>query len=461
MNSSDIYTPDPIAGNADINLANKPSFMATCYLKIGKIPKATAILTLIVISLLVYWPVIFHDFQFEWDDQWVVLNQYTEKGLEAHNLWNILTEFYRGQYAPANELYYASIYNFFGYNPAWFHLGSLLLHLVNVSLVFIFMYRLQVMSGSAAGRAQGTAFITALLMALHPFLVESVAWISASKILIYVMFYLLGLIQYLKYLRHPTLRNYALVLSFFVLSFGGKEQAVIFPLCLLLLDHVTGRSLKSKQVWREKIVFFSLSLVFGILTLLSQRANGDGPLASESIHYPFYQNIAFGCYAFSEYLVKCFAPIKLLYLYPFPNQPGEQMPMRLWMYPVLIVLAVFLLRDFYRQKWIVFGIIFFVIHILLALHIIPMSRFTIVADRYVYLSSIGTFFIIALLLEHAFYKVSSKWSMVALIFYITVLGLYAGQRVKVWHDTASLKKELKDVIEKRTTYEQFKRNKLQ
>lgn len=58
---------------------------------------------LICIVLAVYFPVLGNDFLYYWDDQWQVMNRYTEGGLHFNNLWAILTEFYGGQYAPANE----------------------------------------------------------------------------------------------------------------------------------------------------------------------------------------------------------------------------------------------------------------------------------------------------------------------------------------------------------------------
>lgn len=429
--------------------------LAKIYERLGTLKKPIAALILVTISLLVYWPVMFHEFQQSWDDQWVAINQYTERGLEPSNLWNILTEFYHGQYAPVNELYYTCLYTLFGYDPFWYHLAGLCIHLVNVGLLFYFMESLQRMAGIEPGKAMRIAFFTAILTALHPFLVESVAWISASKIILYVMFYLLSLISYLRYLGQKTIGNYCLVLLCFVLSFGAKEQAVVLPVCLLLLDYVTGRSMRSEQLWLEKAPFFILALFFGVLTFLSQKANGEGLLVNGGIKYPFYQNIVFACYALSEYLSKCFIPIKLSYLYPFPIQPGEQLPVRFWIYPVLTLLGTVLLRNFWKGKWIFFGIAFFVIHIAIALHLVPIARFTIVADRYVYLSAIGVFFLTASFLEYAFRKDYKIWAIIGMLLYLILLGTYAHQRVRTWRNTDTLKKELRDVLQKRNDIQQI------
>ena len=54
--------------------------------------------------LLFYNPVLNNQFQSLWDDQWVVMNGYTEAGLGWENIVRIFSEFYNGQYAPINQL---------------------------------------------------------------------------------------------------------------------------------------------------------------------------------------------------------------------------------------------------------------------------------------------------------------------------------------------------------------------
>ena len=64
--------------------------------------------------LLFYFPVLNNQFQSLWDDQWVVMNGYTEAGLGWDNILKIFIEFYHGQYAPINQLYYTVLYSLFG-----------------------------------------------------------------------------------------------------------------------------------------------------------------------------------------------------------------------------------------------------------------------------------------------------------------------------------------------------------
>ncbi|MBS0030703.1 hypothetical protein ACTJJ0_26710 [Chitinophaga sp. 22321] len=409
-----------------------------------------SVITLVSLTLLVYFPVLSHQFQTHWDDQWVVINPYTENGLNAQNLWAILTEFYKGQYAPLNQLSYTLLYSAFGYNPFWFHLTGVMLHLCNVLLVYFFIRKILIQSENFKPVSiTRISFFTATVMAVHPLLVESVAWISASKILVYSCWYLVGLHCYLKYLSTSKIKYYLFSIFFFILSFGGKEQAVTFPVCLLLVDYAVNRHLKNKRVWLEKAPMFVLAFGMGYITLLSQSADKVG-LLSNTRHYPFYQNIIFASYSTTEYLVKCLIPVKLSYLYVFPNAIGEEVPIRFWMYPLLLLIILFSFRDFWQKRWVFFGIAFFLIHIGMVLHIIPMSRFAIVADRYAYIASIGIFFLVAFFVDKALENTKYRTLTVTLAFvYTLAIGVYAHQHSKVWRNSDTLKQELKDQLEKR------------
>ncbi|MFD2146940.1 hypothetical protein [Mucilaginibacter antarcticus] len=274
---------------------------------------------LLVAILLVYLPVLSNQFQLEWDDQVIVINDYTSGGLGLSNLWGILTEFYEGQYAPVNQLSYTLLYSAFGYNPACFHAFGVLIHSLNVLLVFSLIKQILKASNKFDDNQRYIiAFTTALLMAIHPFLVESVAWVSASKILLYALFYLLGLHYYLLYIKSKKISHYLMTVVMFIISFGAKEQAVILPVCLLLIDIVFNRDMKTKQVWLEKLPLFILSLLFGYITILSQSVAGVGVLSDKAGH-PFHHNIAYASYAITEYWVKSIIPVKLANVYFFPT----------------------------------------------------------------------------------------------------------------------------------------------
>ncbi|MCC8423847.1 hypothetical protein [Mucilaginibacter sp. UR6-11] len=404
-----------------------------------------------------YNPVFSHQFQMHWDDQWVVVNFYTENGLTMHNLREIFTQYYHGQYSPIAQLSYTLLYAAAGsvYEPGWFHTYSLIVHLLNVVLTYLFIRNLLTYSKNFTDSSiQTISFFTAFIMAIHPFLVEAVAWMAASKILLYSFFYLWGLNTYFSYLKSKKVIYLIAVYLLFALSFGAKEQAVTFPACLLLIDYILKRNLKNRAVWLEKIPFILTSLFFCYITLVSQKSNGVGML-SQMKTYPFHQNLIFACYSVTEYFAKCLIPSRLNFIYPFPNPVGAPVPSRFLIYPFLLPVIIVALFDFWKKRWVAFAMIFFVIHLAVVLHIVPISRFAVVADRYAYIASIGVFFLISYYLDIAIRSVKYRnLTVVALVFYLGYLGNYTYRRSKVWHDSDTLKKELNDLYNKRNDFEE-------
>jgi hypothetical protein len=410
----------------------------------------------LMICIIVYRNIIGHQFQRLWDDQWVAVNWYTENGLTLTNLKDILFDYYKGQYAPVNQLYYTTLFHWFGYDARVFHVMGLVIHLANVLLVYQFILAFLKATKIVLSKDSGfIALMTCLIFAVHPMLVESVAWIAASKVLLYAFFYLLALISYLKYVSTGSKRFYFYTIVAFVLSFLGKEQAVTLPVALAFLDYLIHKKITVHSLV-EKIPMFFLSLLFAYVTMASQSSFGQGVLTGAP-QFPFYHRIIFCCYSVIEYLVKCLLPIKLSYVYPFPNLIGEAVPSRFYMYPAILLAIVFGLWKYLKQRWLLFSFGFFLIHLGVALHIVPLSRFAIVADRYVYVSSIAIFFLIAYAVSYLANRFRKSRALIYILFsvYVLALSVYSNYRNLVWHDTTSLKKEVREIIMSRPDYDKL------
>lgn len=179
---------------------------------------------LLILILLIYHQVHSFDFLSAWDDQWFVTNEYTEGGLQFDNIYLIFTEFYRGQYAPLNQLYYTLLYSLFGYHTGYFHIASMVLYLLNAILAY-HLVRMICKRSLPNKMNQVTGILTACLFAILPINVEPVAWVSSSKVLIYALFYFISLLFYLKYIESKRARYYYVVILTYIFSFFGKEQA--------------------------------------------------------------------------------------------------------------------------------------------------------------------------------------------------------------------------------------------
>lgn len=402
--------------------------------------------------MLIYYPILNNEFIYLWDDSWMIKNMYTENGFSLDNIISILAHFYHGQYAPLNELFYLFLYTLSnGYNSFIFHFACLILHICNTFVVFFFIKKL--LSFKIPNNIKlilHISFVTALIFAIHPLNVESVAWMSASKVLIYALFYLLGGISFLYYIENNKFKYYIITIICFFFSFAGKEQAVTYPLMLCLLYYFLQKDLfcRNRIILWNLLPFFLLSVFFGLITYISQEGTG-----SQYNNFSVIERIIYASYALIEYICKCIFPIKLLYLYPFMTLPGEQLPGWLMMYPPFLCIVFIAFKKYIHDRYIIFGVIFFLLHLTLVIHIIPMSRFAVIADRYMYLSTIGFGFLYGyILFKNILKTTNTKWIYTIFllsILYLGYLGTYSHIRTFTWKDSNSLKYELRELLEDR------------
>ncbi|TVQ03164.1 MAG: hypothetical protein EA359_10285 [Balneolaceae bacterium] len=413
--------------------------------------------------LAVAWmPVLNNDFLTNWDDQWMVtgnphLFEVTHLNTISYDaVATTFSEPYGGQYSPVNTLAYMMIVRAGGMEPFGFQLAFLVLHILNFLLVGLFIQKLLAMIPGlnlSDNRRFAIAWATTFLFGIHPMQVEAAAWISASKIPLYSFFYLLGLWTYLLYRQTHKKRWFWVVLACFLASLLSKEQAVVFVLTLILvdwvvLDNAKQRFLLPKVMWLEKVPFLIAAVLFGLATILISETSGASGEA-----YPFGQRLLFANYSFWEYLVKLTAPYGLSYFYFFPVDPGEALPLRFWFYPVATGFFIWILVEF-REKLnpvIVFGGLFFLINIATALHIIPVPRESILADRYVYLSAIGFYMIVVYLGIQWFVKNKGAARSLAAAgcgLYLIILAGYTHERVKAWENMDTLQKDIEHVTER-------------
>lgn len=413
---------------------------------------------LLVSAFIIYWPILKNTLLKYWDDQWVVMNSYTTSGVNPENLKAILIDYYSGQYAPFNEYLYLFLFSINQrYDPFIFHLASLILHSLNSILVLVVLRKILKMSGKIEDKLiLPIAFLTALIFCIHPLNVESVAWMSASKVLVYALFYLLATYAFLLHVETGKIKYYLLTILLYIFSFLGKEQAVTFPLWTLLIYWILGYDLSSKKIWLKILPLFILSLYFGIITIYSQYPEGSGFLNKEN-NYALWQRVIFGCYSYLEYIFKIVLPFKLSYLYPFPSPIGSNIPSWLVIYPILILVMILSFwKQFLVLRPVAACLLFFTIHIAVALHIIPLSRFVIIADRYAYVALIGIAALISYYLVLFYHKLSRPVHRilltVCLLSYLIYCGEYAHRRTYIWYSTDTLKKEIRELLRNRNDY---------
>lgn len=319
-----------------------------------------------------------------------------------------------------------------------FHVTNLAFHVLNTLLVYLFILLLS--------RHRIAAFITALLFAIHPMHVESVAWVSERKDVMFTFFYLASLCAYLKFSREQKGRIawYLFALLLFLLSLLSKGMAVTLPVVMLLLDYLNERRLTARLLL-EKIPFFVLSIIFGLIAIEAQKSAGA---IGNFVTYTFFERILLSFYGIFLYLYKAIFPVNLSCFYSYPEKVNGHLPYFLYIFPVVIGgLAFLVYRSMKHSRIVVFGAMFFIVTIALVLQVLPVGG-AIIAERYTYIPYIGIFFMLAMAIVKLMEKRQGTLRpalVTGLILASAILSYATIQRTKVWKDSVTL---WTDAIEK-------------
>ena len=331
---------------------------------------------ILLLTFIVYLPVLKNGFV-NWDDDQYILENTLIRTIDLQQLFS---QFFMGNYHPLTMFILAIEYKIFGLSPVGYHTVNLLLHILNVFLVYRTVLLLS--------EKEIVALISALLFGVHPLHVESVAWISELKDLLYCIFFLLSLLCYLKYLKNGSRKFYALSLTLFLPALLSKAMAASLPLVLILTDYLKGKKINYRSLI-DKIPFLILSVIFGLVAIEAQKSSGS---ISEN-SFGFFERIIFAGYGFINYIVKLILPVTLSAFYPYPIKSGESIPIYLYIYPLLVmVIAAFVFATLKSTKKIIFAFGFFTATIILVLQLIPVGG-AVMADRYSYLPSIAIFYL--------------------------------------------------------------------
>jgi protein O-mannosyl-transferase len=410
--------------------------------KTGKLFSHPAVLPglLVLIILAVYLPAVFHGF-LHWDDMIYVVSNPLVQVSSMANLREIFTTSFDGHYHPLVLLSF-SVDRIIAGQEAWFyHAVNLIFHVLNCLLVF--------QISKMFLRNQMAAFLAAMLFGLHPLQVESVAWITARKDVLYAFFYLMSLRYYLLYIASLKKYVYALASIFFVLAILTKEQAVTLAPTLVLMDFYYKRKLADVKVILEKLPFFIIAIIMGFVVMWAQADTGYmKPLSGEAVS--FFNRLVLGSFGLLMYLFKFVLPVNLSAYYPYPFDSVQTAPPAFWWSLLMIPAYIAGLYFSYKKNRLIFtGLIFFLVHIVLMLRFLHANPGDyIIADRYMYVASIGLFWMVAdgmRRLLAAQNPVMKKVMAVIPIIVVAALMAATSLRIPVWKDSLTL---LNDILRK-------------
>ena len=355
-----------------------------------------------------------------WDDEYYVVQNALLRGPD----WaGIFSKPVVSNYHPVTIATLALNYSMTELDASSYLITNLLLHLINTGLVFYFIWLI-------SGKKLWVAAFTAIVFGVHPMHVESVAWVSERKDVLYTLFFLLSLIQYWYFLASKKNKNLIYCFLFFALSLLSKPAAIILPFVLVLLDYWYGRPIGKKSI-PEKIPFLFLSLVFAVVTVKLQSKTAIAGLE----FYPLWSRFFFATYTSMTYIIRFFIPYPLSTFHPFPVTKSLGWQIMLSPLFMLALLAVIWFKR--KNKLLVFSFFFLMINLALVLQIISIGG-TLLAERYTYVPYIGVAFFIGMLLDKYTVRINKSllWGIPAVV--ILIFGIITFQRTKVWKDSDTL-----------------------
>jgi protein O-mannosyl-transferase len=396
-------------------------------------------LLLVVATLAVYNQAAHFSFVNFDDDRYVTDNPNVQGGLSWSTVKWAITTTDVANWHPLTWISHELDYQLFHLNPAGHHLTSVLLHTLSGVLLFLLLWH--------ATRRLGLSFFVAMVFALHPLNVESVAWISERKNVLSTFFFLLTLGAYGWYAQKPGWRRYLAVSVLFVCALAAKPMVVTLPFVLLLLDYwplcriegwtqpsdfASSRS-KLGRLVLEKVPFLALAAAGSAITMRAQRAAG----AVSALSFPLGVRLKNALYSYLLYAEKAVWPTKLAPLYP---HPGYSLAIWKSILGALFLIAVSALVVKFRSRgYLLTGWLWFVGTLVPVIGLVQVGN-QAMADRYTYIPYIGLFVMIAWgladLAERT--KLTLPIKIVPAAAVLAVLFFLTYRQASYWHDSLSL-----------------------
>ncbi|MDI6767046.1 MAG: tetratricopeptide repeat protein, partial [Bacteroidota bacterium] len=331
----------------------------------------------------------------------------------------------------------------FGLDPVYHHAMNLLLHLLSSIFLFIVMHK--------ATHALWQSAFVALIFAIHPLHVESVAWAAERKDVLSGLFWMLTLWSYLKYRQSPSNGRYIATLCLFTLGLLAKPMLVTLPFVLILLDYwqlnyfpnqnkvtkkekITERAFLIKSI-REKIPFFILSIASSIITYLVQR-HGGSMAGAESLSFSIRLENAI--FSYVKYIWKTLVPNDLTIFYPHPESSLE-----FWQVGgaalLIIIITIFVWHQRTKHRYLIIGWFWFIGTLVPVIGLVQVGLQSM-ADRYMYLPIIGLSIMVAWGFPILINRLPVKRLIIIMIFIISMIAMVMGTRSQVgkWSDSFTL-----------------------
>ncbi len=328
---------------------------------------------------------VFCDFVNYDDDVYVTANPLVREGLTARGMCCAFTAFRGELWVPLTWLSLMADRELFGSGPQAFHLVNLSLHACNAALLFLV---LRTATGST-----WRSWLAALLWAVHPLRVESVAWVAERKDVLSMFFALLALLAYVRNAARRSAGGYMLVLVLFSMSLLAKPALVTLPVLMLLMDYwPLGRfgnlPASRAHLLREKVPLIVVAAIASVVAIIAVASGGMA--AVEQVPLP--SRLANAAVSYARYLWKTVWFGELAVFYPYPSRWPAWQVVGAVVLLIAATTAAFWQRR--RRPWLWVGWLWFIIAMLPMIGVVQAGD-QAMADRYSYVPAIGLAILVA------------------------------------------------------------------
>ncbi len=418
-----------------------------------------ATIAIVACTLAAYWGATDHEFVFYDDNAYVFENPDVIEGVSAEGVKWAFTQIHSANWHPLTWLSHMVDCELYGLDAGKHHRTNVLLHVLNALLLYAVFRSMRCAFKPALG--------VALLFAVHPLRVESVAWVAERKDILSGFFWMTTLLVYAWYVRRPSVGRYLAVAISFALGLMAKPMLVTLPFVLLLLDvwplkrfaaylppddggrlfaQASGRAL-----FLEKIPLVLLAAISAAWTAYAQHVSGV--MRTEEV-LSLGARIANACTSYASYLWKTVWPTDLSFYYP---HPAIFAPERFSIFGVsvivsallLAVVTVLVLRVARRMPFLAVGWFWFLGTLVPVIGIVQVGE-QAMANRYAYLPLIGIYVALAWGLR-ALVDRRDAWKLPAVLASIVVVAacvVVTRRETTHWRNSTSLFERAIEVTER-------------
>jgi tetratricopeptide (TPR) repeat protein len=337
---------------------------------------------IIVATVLLFGPVLWYDFVNFDDPIYVLDNPIVADGVTWAGVVRAFTTTQAAYWHPVTWLSHMLDVELFGFRPGPHHLVNVLLHVFNALLLYGVLVRMTGMPGRAA--------FVAMIFAIHPLRIESVAWVAERKDVLSTLFWMLAIWVYVEYVKKPGRGSYLTALGLFAIGLLAKPMVLTLPVVLVLLDVWPLRRITFDATTRrrvrplilEKIPFLMLSVVAAIVTIVAQ--HGGGAVKSLD-QFPLGHRVANAVVSYVTYLWMQVLPLNLAVFYPNVPVPAWQVAASVF---ALVAISWMAVRQASRHPYLAVGWAWYLVTLLPVIGLIQ-AGFQSLADRFLYIPHIG------------------------------------------------------------------------